>query len=130
MTPYGRILRLEREIKDVKKGLCCIQNDPACCGGINPQSETTYTVTTEDIGKIVTLSNTNVRTVTLPAASTFPIGYIVWLKDAALTALSNNVQFAPTGADLIEGSNTTQSFITTNGGAKGVYSDGTSWFLI
>ncbi len=98
-------------------------------GGRNAQSGTTYTAVTSDVNKIVGLTNTAARTITLPAANTIPAGNPIYFKDEAGTAAAANITINRAGADTIDGG--TSTTITTNYGMKGVYSNGSSaWFIM
>jgi hypothetical protein len=93
----------------------------------NLQSGTTYTVVTNDIGKIVALSNVAARGITMPAASVWPAGKLFWVKDEAGTAGAANITMTRAGADTIDGATT--NVISTNYQTRGYYSNGTNaWF--
>lgn len=102
---------------------------PINLGGRNGQSGTTYTIVAADFGKIVGLSNTAARTITLVAANSVPAGFIVWFKDEAGTASTGNITINRVGADTIDGA--TSVVINQDFQVTGLYSDGTSaWFVI
>jgi hypothetical protein len=92
-------------------------------------SNTTYSVLTTDFVVAQTGTMTAPRTVTLPAASSFPSGRELIIMDESQTVTSTNtISLAPTGTDLINGSNTTQVAINAAGGYVGMISDGsTKW---
>lgn len=98
--------------------------------GLVAVSATTYTALAANQGKIHHLSNASARTITLPPANTVTAGWPFWFKDAAFTAGTANVTINAAGADTFE--DTSTSFIIAgNGGAYGLYSDGSSkWFII
>lgn len=94
----------------------------------NLQSGTTYTVVNTDALKIIGLSNTAARTITLPAATAFASGVTVWFKDEAGTAGTGNIVINRAGSDTIDGA--TSYTISANYGFIGLYSDGSSkWFV-
>lgn len=98
-------------------------------GGRNAQSGTTYTVQTSDERKIIGLSNTAARTITLCAANAVDAGVIIWFKDEAGTASTGNVTINRVGADTIDGA--TSFVLNVNYSVIGLYSDGVSaWFTI
>ena len=71
------------------------------------------------------------RIMTLPAASSYPVGRLLTIVDesGSVTA-TNKISLAPTGAAKIDGSNTTQEIINVPRGRCVVYTNGTDWFLI
>ena len=71
----------------------------------NGQTGTAYTVVAGDAGDIIGLTNTAARIITLPAASSFPIGRPVLIKDEAGTAATGNITINRTGSDTIDGTN-------------------------
>jgi hypothetical protein len=102
---------------------------PVSLAGRNMQSGTTYVVIPADQGKIIGLSNTGSRIVTLPAANSIPAGIITWFKDEAGTASSNDITINRVGGDTVDGSAST--VINANYQTKGLYSDGASqWFSV
>lgn len=95
---------------------------------INSQSGTTYTVLATDAGKVIHLSNTAARTITLPLASGVPAGYTITLKDAAGTASTANITVNRSGSDTIDGG--TSSVMSSNYQGRAFYSNGTNWFIL
>jgi len=87
---------------------------------LNQQSGTSYTIVTNDIGKIVSLSNSAARAVTMPSAGAWPEGKVFWVKDAAGSAATGNITLTRAGSDTFEGAGTT-NVISTNYETRGYY---------
>jgi len=67
------------------------------------------------------------RAITLPAASTVPLGMPLTIKDEGGGAATNNITIGRAGSDTIDGA--TSKVINTNYGFVRLYSDGVSkWF--
>lgn len=99
---------------------------PVSLAGVNTQSGTSYTVLDADIGKVINMSNTAARTMTLPAVATVPAGYPVWIKDSGGNAGTNNIVISP-AAGTIDGSATLT--LNVNYQLVGLYHDTTNWFI-
>lgn len=94
----------------------------------NPQSGTTYTVLARDVNKVIALTNTAARAITMPAASTYQVGASFSIVDEAGTAAAANITMTRAGSDTINGATT--SVISTNYGARTYYSNGSNaWFV-
>jgi len=76
---------------------------------------------------VAVTSTAAARTLTLPAASSVPVGIPIVFKDESGGAATNNITVARAGADTIDGA--TSKVINTNYGTFRLYSDGVSkWF--
>jgi hypothetical protein len=91
-------------------------------------SAVNYTVTSANC--VVGISDTSAaRDVNLPAASAYPAGQILIVKDESGAAGTNNITVNRAGADTIDG--VVSVAISVNHGALRLYSDGVSkWFSI
>lgn len=86
-----------------------------------------YTVLSADAATIGVTSTSSARTITLPAANTFPPGQLLIVKDESGAAATNNITVARAGSDTIDGA--TSAVISANYGVTSLYSDGSSkWF--
>lgn len=95
-----------------------------------PVSDVNYAALTTD-WFIAYTTLTAARTVTLPAASSMSVGQILNIQDDSGNAsAANTISAAPTGADQINGSNTTQ-IVVNNAFGYGLFeTDGVSkWFV-
>lgn len=96
----------------------------------NVQTGISYTIATTDFGALVALTNVSARTITLPLASTIPSNSLVcMIKDEAGTSSTAAISIALSGADTLEGSSGTFTFINRNYSAVGIYSDGVSKYF-
>lgn len=102
---------------------------PFRMGGRNAQSGTTYTIVSSDRGKMIGMTNTAARTITLIAASSFQPGDMLYIKDEAGTATTANVTINRAGSDTIDGA--TSVTISLNYGGTTLYTNGSNaWYVI
>lgn len=83
-------------------------------------SGTSRTITTNDMGKIISMTNSAARAVTMPAANTWIGGKTFWVKDGNGNAGTNNITMTRAGSDTFEGGGTT-NVINTNWGMRGYW---------
>lgn len=91
--------------------------------------KTTATSTTLVAGdKLCAVTDTSsARTITLPAASAYPAGAMLIVKDESGAAATNNITVQRAGSDAIDGATT--KVISANYGSIRLYSNGsTAWF--
>lgn len=106
------------------------QLDDKMPAGLVTSASASYSILSSDYGKIIHLTDTGVRTATLPAASAVLPGRPYWVKDAAGTAGTNAITVQRSGSDTFEDASTSIQIIG-DGNVIGIYSDGTSkWYLI
>ena len=85
-----------------------------------------YNILLTDTNKVLGITTTSARTVTLPSATNT---FIVFLKDITGSAETNNITVNPSGSDTIDGA--TSFTIEGDWSAFGFISDGTSnWSII
>jgi hypothetical protein len=100
-----------------------------------PHSRTTTATSTTMLQQdhlVGVTDTTALRTITLPAANAVAPGVIYRVVDESGAAATNNITIARAGTDtIVGGATSTTATITTNGGARALYSDGTSkWFVV
>jgi len=116
-------------------GVFNIQNGTATVEYNSPQEEsitvtgTSHTVVTNNTGRVITMTNSGARGVTMPAASAWIGGKTFWVKDGNGNASSANITMTRAGSDTFEGGGTT-NVISTNFGIRGYYHlDGSTVWL-
>lgn len=94
---------------------------------VNPQSGTTYTVLTSDNGKLINMTSSSARTVTLLSA---PVnGFNLTIFDGSGNALTNNIDIVTTGSDQFYNTLTTLKMVSNYSAVHITYDASTSKWL-
>lgn len=96
--------------------------------GRNSTASTSYTLVAGDGNRVVGMTDPGARSVSLSAASTYPVGVPYIIKDEAGTAGTANIVITPNGSEKID--NASNYTINTNHGGVTIYTNGTNWFTI
>jgi len=101
-------------------------------GALNTRTtvnNTAYQILATDVLVVMTAISA-ARILTLPAASSYPIGqFLTILDESGSSSSTNTISIAPTSTNKIDNSNTTQVCINVPRGCCTLYTNGTDWFL-